>query len=248
MKRVHLDFQDDNSMHVAEKYPKQWQIFEPFAVKYPYACLQMDGFADEHVWVNQKLKIMTFLKESYRYCNKNFISHYILDVLNEKEFAQLKAKDNTTWIKVFKWINAIRQALGEQQVSNLNSIAHMNLSKIAADANIRKDTPQWVLNEALQEDGQLLYNQFKSINPNIVICGNNFDYFLKMLKDHSATKPDVQTVFEEEIDGKRPLYIYVIDGHMIVFSAYHPASNKTSEDVFVKCIEENFDKLKFVIS
>ena len=158
MKRVHLEFQDDNSMQVAEKYPKQWKIFEPFAIKYPSACLQMDGFADEHVWVNQKLKVMTFLKESYRYCNKNFISHYILDVLNEKEFAQLKAKDNTTWIKVFKWINAKRQALGEHQVSNLNSTVHMNLCKISTYAKIRKYNPPMGSNEALQENEQCSIN------------------------------------------------------------------------------------------
>ena len=168
-----------NAKEIEQNYSYQWQTFAPFVEKYPNACLQMDGVLHPDIWEKQELKIMTFLKDSYRENFEEHICTYILDILPTETTL------GATWRNVLKWVNAVRNAFGKNKVINLQSIAHINVSKLACNGNISKNTPKGALSDAIEQDYALLYEQYKQINPNIVICGSTYHYFFDIFTNKS---------------------------------------------------------------
>lgn len=240
--RKKLPYITNNLESVAKKYPKQWESYKAFSEQYPGDCLQMDGIVCPEIWENQKLKIMTFLKDSYRKKMDKYICTFILDLCNDELFNYNKRKI-ATWWNLLKWVNAIRVSLGESEIKDLQSIAHMNISKLACDGNESVYTRKGVLSEALDKDGGLLYQQYKAINPNIVICGNTYPYFLQLLSKHSNDKLEEKVIFKKSLRGKEPLYCYLI-GRTIVFSAYHPCILNTKPEDFQSVISEHKQEIQ----
>lgn len=239
--RKKIPYKNNNAQNVIKNYPTQWEMYKDFSHRYPDTCLQMDGIVNPKIYENQKIKIMTFLKDSYRLETDNYISTFVLDLCNlcGDQLAEYNKRYIATWWGVLQWVNAIRKSLGENEVNSLQTIAHMNISKLACDGNESVYTRKGVLEEAIKQDGDLLYKQYKEINPNIVICGNNFVYYLKMIEENSGHKPKIKTIFEKTIEGKKPLYCYIVDNKTIVFSAYHPCILNTQPRHFEMIIGEN---------
>lgn len=235
-KREHLYCNEDNSSTVKIDYPEQWEVFEPFAKKYPDLCLQFDGIADKK-WKNEKVKILFLLKDSYRYEDKRvFLDRYVMDDVLKKDFIP---KDRT-WKRIYDWNNAIRISLGLGEVADLKNIAFMNLSKIACDERISKNTRPNTLAYAITEDKEELLNQYNKINPNIVVCGNTGSYLFKLL-GYDLEKIQEGTIFKGKIRNRNRLFLYRIDG-VWIFDAYHPSWGGTSAQDFVEVINKNTKK------
>ncbi|MBQ4269682.1 MAG: hypothetical protein IJB97_08550 [Clostridia bacterium] len=247
--RKKLPYTKNNVEFVKGKYPKQWRSYKAFSERYPDACLQMDGIVNPDIWQGEKLKILSFLKDSYRINTNDYISTFVLDLCNlcNEELFKYNKTAIATWWNLLKWVNAIRVSLGENKVDTLQTIAHMNISKLACDGKESVYTRQGVLETAMQKDGELLYKQYKEINPNIVICGNTEYYFFKMLEEHSEQKPIIEEVFKGKIEGKKPLYCYLVNNSTIVFSAYHPCILNTKPEHFEIVIEKNKEKIHEIL-
>lgn len=263
-KRAQHSYIKNNAKEKAKQYPRQWESFKAFAERYPNACLQMDGIANPDVWDKEKIKIMTFLKDSYRKDFSEYISTFIFDICNENLEKYEFKKSVRTWMNLLKWVNAIRAHLSEETSQDLKTIAHINISKLACEGvNTRKG----VLQDGIEKDGDLLYKQYQEINPNIVICGNTEKYFFDMLRREELRKNGVDTslleydekavkaymqekksegvlqiLFNEKLRGKRPLYLYIMN-NIIIFSAYHPSISKTLEEDFTAVIDNKKTEL-----
>ena len=244
-KREKLSYVHNNSKEIKSEYKEQWESFKGFAFRYPDTCLQMDGIVKPEIWTGQRLKIMTFLKDSYRTDMKDYVSAFVLNLCNSDLTKYKDKREISTWWNVFKWVNAIRESLGEEKESSLRSIAHMNVSKMACNGKESVYTRAGALEEAIEEDVDLLYAQYKAIAPNIVICGNTFSYFSKVLQ-YGEGEVVEKIIFKEPIEGKRPLYCYEVNG-VLVFAAYHPSVLRTKPSDYKLIIDKHQEEIRKIL-
>lgn len=176
---------------------------------------------------------------------EDYVSDFVLNLCNSDLTEYNDKREIPTWWNVFKWVNAIRESLGEEKETSLRSIAHMNVSKTACDGKKSVYTRAGALEEAIEEDVDLLYAQYKAIAPNIVICGNTFWYFSKMLQ-YGEGKVVKKIIFKEPIEGKRPLYCYEVNG-VLVFDAYHPSFLRTKPSDYKFVIDKHQEEIRKIL-
>lgn len=234
-KRVPIRFvekQGKNNFNDYKNKP-QFKAFSQFVQKYPDYCLQMDGILDNDIWEADDLHIMFLLKDSYRTENFDYLWSYVID--NCKNMSAFKDK---TWRKIFQWLPAIREALGfKKELTDISSIAYMNLSKLAFDYNIYGSRTQpKVLKSAVENDSELLYQQLKEISPKIIVCCgvSVSEYLFKLIAKAIGIKRKELKPIEISTEN-RNLYVFSLY-NIIIFSVYHPACNKTKSDDFASVI------------
>lgn len=143
-----------------------------------------DGVVDETVWEKQsnQPRILFVLKEAW---HKKPIEEPIYDLT-------IDLKENGPWglwHRIAEWTRGIiLTAQGEyapycrlskdEANSYLRKIAVINVKKSHGESSSKYDD----IMRFAEEDADLLYEQIKMINPDIIVCGYTFDFLNKILE------------------------------------------------------------------
>jgi len=145
-----------------------------------------DGIVDKELWKESNLKVMFLLKEAYdsknkkgSWCLSNLIKRKGVSGRTLKPIAQwaygLERLFNTGNIETFK-------ENGKELKQALLSSSVVNLKK----SNGKKKSEKNDLLKYVEEDWELIEDQIKNINPNIIICGKTWELFHRKIKSKNV--------------------------------------------------------------
>lgn len=171
-----------------------------------------DGIIDEDQFTQAKYKILWVLKEPYGEGGFSY-SDYIKDSF---KFGEPYPTSGQMWHKItytnygilngfMKWsdMGALKE---DNNIFNaLKSSALINLKKIVGGTTSLPD----VIREAYEKSKQIIHEQIKIINPDIIICGGTFGFI----------KPDLKFISPF---GDVNEFGFLIENRILI-NAYHPS-------------------------
>ncbi len=235
--------------------PKVCDSFAPFIEKYEFGkitdiktgkkeiqfphMLQADGIIDKN-YKQSNVRILLFLKDSYRSKTDTTKDDYLYNLA--AAYPALKTKGSCK--NLSEWVKCIvRELVGVLQ-DNFERTALMNVSKLG-HYDIQSS---WSLLWAIaQKDKELLKNQFNSLNPNIIICGNTYDLFKYVMGVKDVEEVEVGNIANRGKLRKSPLTLYQWN-ERVIFDAYHPSLYNTKVEDFENLTKSYKDKIKQIIN
>ena len=189
---------------------KQKPVLEPF----------YDGVADVEGYLSSKPKIMWLLKEPWGEFTPagrikgelDFTYHFLKDdVWKDELMWQVIIQINYAIRNNLKWKELDFIADNKEMADEIKKTAYINLSKMPAktiseDSHLKECYPLWK---------DIVLEQIKMYEPNIIIFGYTFEFFKDDLQ--ITSKPIFQTT-----SGKWNAHTYQ-KNNMILIDAYHPS-------------------------
>lgn len=221
-----------------------------------YRNFIIDGFVDETAYNKSPLKICFLLEESYiteteeqndiedakKYIETGIVevpSHHWVKYIMPRESdcyydltENLKSEDPWFMWNTVKWISdIIYRYAGLSTDNSLLCTAVVNLKK--SDGKNESDLYGDII-DYVREDLDLIHNELKILNPDIIICGKTYDF----CKDTMVLSPG-----EHEhicsFDTKSGLYDAYLWNGIIVISMYHPSAPRLSRDKLETAYSKN---------
>jgi hypothetical protein len=213
----------------------------------------LDGVVNISEWKKNNRKVCFFLKECYRSKRNVYAQSYIYPLIKELK----ECEPWGMWKKVAKWsylinnieniettkdinFNCFSSKKAIQKISTINIIKSIkNNHQMNEDMSIgNKTTSYKTLKNFMRDDAELLLRQLHTINPKIIICGNNFSLFIKLLMfkdeiieldeflncDYIGKNKKVDEYLKSKFQ-KIESFIYYNDDYIII-DEYHPSSYK----------------------
>jgi hypothetical protein len=185
-----------------------------------------DGVAFPQNYIDSNSKIMWVLKEPYESHNvygwqvgkiykPNNIKAYIVQLIATVSYNIINIENGITKYHINK----------KEMLEALQCISWINLNKIAAKKRSRKD-----LSDIYKIWKEVLLEQIKFYNPDIIICGNTLQYFSNdiLFRDGERKKINI---------GNHNYYIYNNKIYINVYHPSHPFSKKQYINEIIEAIK-----------
>ena len=197
----------------------------------------VDGIVNKERWDAASIKICFLLKECYfdseeyerdlHIPNQNVEKHhwnsYIVNRGGHYIYNLAKhLKDHTPWMmwcKVNQWMKRIYSILGEVEDNPIQSIAIVNIKKSEGRP---QSNYQDILNYA-HDDQCLIRKELEIINPDLVICGNTYDFCVK-----ERLFDDIHEITTLTNFAHRKI---ACSGKTILFDCYHPSARVSYDKI-----------------
>lgn len=185
----------------------------------------IDGVIDPEKYLNAKYRVLWILKEA----NSDNDSWSYLENFKRKEWLEKYGLSNPTLRKVIyttygilrnsEWSD-IPSANEEAAFNSLQEIALINIKKMPGGSVAENNTIQ----EAYNEDHDLLKKQIEAYDANIVIFGGSFKYFQKTdFKGLESAEKEITELGNHYYNTGEKLYI----------NSWHPSATNNTDKNYV---------------
>lgn len=170
---------------------KMVQLFHEWQAKAIHAgsVFNLDGIVDPAEWAKQEKHILFVLKEAY---HSDEYPSPVYDLTQDlRDYAPWKG--DTVWRRVAEWANGILLS-GPDSMESYRKLSDAEANAVLrriAIVNIKKShgTPQSDpddLRHFAEADKELLYRQIELIEPDIIVCGNTFEFLNIVIGTHDT--------------------------------------------------------------
>lgn len=190
----------------------EWER-DPF---HDFSTFMRDGIIDHSEWKTQTPRVLLFNKEGY---TKGAGKFDLRDELRE-------SAPYRNWNRVSNWLFALREIVKSGKAPNMPDLSWEDGNKLLrgiAAVNVKKSNGETLsdytnLEEYLHHDKLRLKEQIDLIAPDIVICGNIFNYYKYLYNRTGFKKLETKYCFSH--------------GDRLVIDFWHFANRKDQLEVY----------------